>query len=101
MDNRSKRKVAGSHASLARKPSAPSYTFICRGTIMKQNGKDVVDYEAKFFDIKLPCNLAELAIEAANAAFSICESLAFKAGIQFLPAKEIKIDGQTGEEIPF
>lgn len=101
MEKRSKRKVAGSHADVARTPSAPSYTFICRGTIMKQNGKDVVDFEAKFFDIKLPCNLADLASEAAEAAFSLCESLAFKAGIQFLPTKEIKTDGQATEEIPF
>lgn len=53
-------------------------------------------------EVKLPCTLAELAKQLAEAAFAMAEELAFHAKVAFLPEKEIAIDGEfTDDDIPF
>lgn len=102
MAKRSKRKVVGSRVSVARKPSAPSY-IITMAIRLEKHPQDQAWTKLCTLSVKLPCPLSELAFDVSEIAFSVCEELAFKAGIEFLPAKEIPIgeDGQTTEKIPF
>lgn len=82
---------------------AKASAFVLRLAIVKKKEEEIerIPSNWKRIEVKLPCTLAELVYEISVASFSLCEELAFKAGIQFLPAKEIVTDGQATEKIPF
>lgn len=85
----SKSKKRGSVSHVAKK-SAPSNFNV---TVSIAIGNGTLEYikESQLVE-RLPCTLADLAADVAETAFTLCEELAFKAGIKFLPAKEIKTD---------
>lgn len=100
----------------AAKPVAPIYHFQVDAYLIKGNPQMPDDSQRKedFIKIKLPCSLAELTSEIANATFSACEELAFKAGIKFIEEKPLDvcicpteanpnctIHGIKDEDIPF
>lgn len=70
-------------------PSAPIFEFSVDASIEKNGRLFKNCFLRKTVKIKLPCTLADLASEVANASFCACEELAFKAGIEFLDAKPL------------
>jgi hypothetical protein len=79
--------------------STPQFTLNITASITPLD-KDII--ESKMIEIKLPITLNDLACDIANISFSLAEELAFKTKIEFLPANELKIDGQiSDEDIPF
>lgn len=68
--------------------SAPkSYKIKLTAEVMIDN--KVQPHTFKILCVDLPCTLADLAYECANACFSSVEELSFKAGIEFLPPKQL------------
>lgn len=64
-----------------------SPTRFCLTISMQPLDQDII--ESKMIDIPFPCTLAELVYQLASVGFSVCEELAAKAGVKFLPAKEL------------